>query len=668
MTQDLKTALDNPVDAPIMAREGDKVDADGAHDRPAFPPGCPIRPLGISSNLAGSQLCFYLDVNKQLVGLEAGNRHGKNSLIALFGTKSDWLEEQWPQWSKPVREYDKATKTWTTIKAAEIVGFDQAEASRALIEECARRGIFTAAGRMRGAGAHRSAGGTYNNGLVLHCGDQLLASQHRLDGTISGWKFVEPGLHENYVYRGVPAIPRPAYDEVPGGDAGVIRLVELLQTWNWKRPEVDVRLLLGAIGASFIGGALEWRPNVWITGGKGVGKSTLNSETGVLAGLFGEGVFKTGNASAAAVRQSLQNSTVPVMFDEIEAKEDNRLVQAVIELARISSSGGTQHRGGQDHQAHEFTLRSCFWFSSINIPPLQPQDRSRLAILELKPLLPGAKPPDLGSYHLPQLGRTLIRRMVDGWHRLEGTIAMYHATLSAVGHDARGCMQFGTLLACADLLLHDWDINSDGLPDDEECAHWARLCAPHKMAEIREADPDHEMCLDRLGTSQVQERGGDPRVQLFSWIGDNVDAVARVPGFTDDDEARFGRRLHNIGLKLVNPVWNIERLGADGKAVPSKWGAQAMETTLPGFLAIAGHHRGLETFFDNTAWQRGGWRQSLARFPGAIDGVKVKFGRASKTAVLVPLASVLDDADLPPSSRSDALAEWWAVQVEAAKE
>jgi hypothetical protein len=155
---------------------------------------------------------------------------------------------------------------------------------------------------------------------------------------------------------------------------------ELLRTWNWKRPALDPVLLLGAIGQGYIGGALPWRSNVWITGGRGTGKSALNGRPdegqGIIPQLYGEALFRTGNTSAAAIRQSLKNSTVPVMIDEAEAGADNRKITEVVELARVASSGDKMHRGGQDHQAHEFTLQSPFWFSSINIPPLEGSDRA----------------------------------------------------------------------------------------------------------------------------------------------------------------------------------------------------------------------------------------------------------------------------------------------------
>ncbi len=666
----IRDALDHPQNAPQLVAPGSATSKRAA-ERPPFPPGCPIVPLGMSSDIGGSQACYYLDFNKQLVGLEAGNRHGKNSLIALFGPASDWLEESFPQWSKPVFEGRGANRV--CVKESEIIGFDQAEASRALIEECVRRGIFTAANKMRGNGAHRHE----NNGLVLHCGDKLLTSVHNLDGTIRGWTWIDCGLHGVHVYPGGEKLPRPQPDRA--GPEAAQQLVRLLSTWNWKRKTLDVRLLLGAICAGMVGGALKWRPNIWITGGRGTGKSTLNGEEGVVHQLYGEGLFRTGNASAAAIRQTLRNSTVPVLFDEIEASADNRRVQDVIELARVASSGEKAHRGSADGTAQEFTLRSCFWFSSINIPPLQAQDRSRLGILELQPFEDGAPPPVLADWHLAELGRKLQRRMVDGWARLEATKARYHQALADVGHEPRACDQFGTLLACADLALFDWEEMDDGLPDDEEVAHWADMCRPEKMAEISEATADHVACIDHLLTAQVQARGGDERESLGSWIGKAI-AYECAPLLQNGDregDSRAAARLQQLGLKLVKARWYPEERDRAGKVVKAaRWGTEAFDKDDPIWLAVAGKHQALAKIYEGQTWQDGVWRQSLARttFKGdgwqlsAIDGPKVKFGHQSQRAVLVPLAAVVDESELPDASRPEEAAAWVLAQKKGGAE
>lgn len=638
-------ALDNPAPAPILAEQGDRVAGDGEDDdfRP-FPLDCPISPLGMSSGLDGTQRCYYLNVLGEIVGLEAGNKHGKNHLVALFGHKSRFLEHEWPMWSKPVRE--QVGGKWVVTVESKVVGFDQARASRALIEECSRRGIFEPAGRLRGRGAHRLTGG----GLVLHYGDEIATLRPRANGDLRPLEWHATGLHDRMVYPAAMPLPRPWPRSVP--PVAAIRVAELLRTWNWKRPALDPVLLLGAIGQGYIGGALPWRSNVWITGGRGTGKSALNGRPdegqGIIPQLYGEALFRTGNTSAAAIRQSLKNSTVPVMIDEAEAGADNRKITEVVELARVASSGDKMHRGGQDHQAHEFTLQSPFWFSSINIPPLEGSDRSRLAILELRPFKPGTKAPNFSAYNFADLGRHLQRRMIDAWPRLAETKAAYHSALSTSGHDGRACDQFGTLLACAWLLLND------DVPDESEVAEWALLCVPQRLAEVSDSISDEEACANRLMTELVQPRGRDSREAVSELVGRWIAAkVAGDSGTFDDGKGLY---VEHLGLKVVNPVWHP----ATGDK-PGRWGAESyMPHAAPGYLAVAARHQALDAIFGGTRWQGGGWKQTLARVPGAVEVAAVSFARAKIRAVLVPLHALIDPDELPPLSKPEAVRAWLA--------
>lgn len=104
-----------------------------------FPPDCPVTPLGTAIGDDGGYLCVYRDTHGRKVGI-ADWRHGQIALIALFGGQTAWLEQHYPRWSKPVREYNKAEKRWGTVKEAAIVSFDQPTASRALVRECSRLG------------------------------------------------------------------------------------------------------------------------------------------------------------------------------------------------------------------------------------------------------------------------------------------------------------------------------------------------------------------------------------------------------------------------------------------------------------------------------------------------------------------------------------------------
>lgn len=639
-------ALDNPSPAPTMAEPGERVpERDEDAGDAVFPLDCPVKPLGMSSGLDGSQRCYYLNVNGEIVGLEAGNKHGKNNLVALFGHKSKFLESEWPQWSKPIREYNQSTKQWVEISPAKLVGFDQARASRNLIEECSRRGIFDPVGRMRGRGAHPLNGG----GLVMHFGDGLATLLPRANGSLRDLQWHDTGLHDGFVYPAGTSMPRPWATSVP--PTAALTVAKLLRSWYWKRPDLDPILALGAIGQGYLGGALPWRSNVWITGMRGTGKSSLNGRTGLIPGLFGEGVFRTGNTSAAAIRQMLKNSTRPVMIDEAEPGADNRKITEVVELARIASSGDKLHRGGQDHNAHEFTLQSPFWFSSINIPPMEASDRSRLAILELKPIPAGVPPLDLSKYDFAELGRKLQRRMVDAWPVLAECKHRYHLALAAKGHDSRGCDQFGVLLACA------WMALNDELPEADEVHEWISLCAPDRMAEVSEATSDEEACINALLTQQVQPRGRDSREAISTLIGRAVaGAIAPDTLAGGDDVPR--RAMEQVGLKLVNLHWTPAAGGRSGR-----WGAVRGMAGHPMFLAVSARHKALDDVFSGTKWQGGVHKQTLARIDGAIDGVIVKMADAAMRTVMVPLYAVLHESLLPDASKPDAASAWMTAQV-----
>lgn len=669
-TDPVLDALQNPVDAPRLAEAGDPGpmlgDDDGGarSERPPFPLGGPVKCLGIQSDMSGSIKCYYLDGLGQIVGLDANNRHGKNAMIALYGSGSDFLEASWPQWSKPKKEYDRSSKQWVEVEKARIIGFDQAEASRSHIEECTRRGIFDPTGKLRGRGAHRTDKGH----LVLHLGDALMLPKERANGAVSGYHYADPGAHGGYVYPAFAPSMRPHHEEV-GIDAGQ-RVLQQLQTWNYKRPLLDPMLLLGALVASQLGGFLAWRPVMWIVGPRGTGKSTLDGEPsaneGFIGHLLGPGRMNTANASEAAIRQTLKNSTVPVFIDELEPDAPKEKIDALIALARVAAGGAKGHRGGQDQQAHEFTLRSPFWFSSILQPPLQAQDRSRIVTVELKKLRSDLKKPDFFKMNAAALGAKLLRRVIDQAERLDETIAAYAEALQKRGLDARGQNVYGTLLACADIALYD------ELPDDELVNEWALRCDPASLTDIGDAGSEERSCLDHLLTSPVQARGGDERVTLGSWVGDAIrDAV-------DNEDGSATRRLQQLGLKLVNAKLLDMVEGPDGERVP-RWGTQNYVPHQPGYLAIAWKHRGLDPLFQDTKWRGGVWKQALGRTEiewtagegeqiqrgaiGAIDGVKVKFDRISANAVLVPLCAVIDAEELPASSAAATVAEWLAKQT-----
>lgn len=614
----IAAALDAPVDAPILAKDGDQApfggsDEDDDIDRPRLPHDSPVKALGLGVD---GRTCWYLNVLGQLVHLTP-REHGKGDLNALFAPRTHLISKYWPRWSEP-----KKDRSGNVVKESEIVGFKQDDASEALISACGEAGIFDAQGRVRGRGAHRGD----KRALIIHYGDRVMIAQAASLTKAPVVDWFHTGLHNKMVYPASAPIPRPAHEN--GGAEPIERLLALINTWNWRRGTLDAMLALGWIAQASISGALVWRSHIFVTGGRGTGKSSFNGKEGLCDRLLGNAALRTGNATEAAVRQLLRDQTIPIIFDEFEPNAFNQhKLASVLELARVASSGGDVHRGSSDHKAAEFVLNSAFQFSAILTPHMEPQDRSRFAILELEPLHKDAARLDLDNADLPAIGAALARRMIDGWGRWHETYSLYHDALTDKGHSSRSADTFGTLLAAADLALYDH------LPDAELLADWAAMCAPQGLAEIAGSDEDHTVCLTHLSTTIVQARGGDLRETIGTWLGQ---AAA-----DNDDTARVRSRLGEMGLKLVN----ARLLSGDGE--PERWGAIEHVPGHPCYLAVAQSHRELSSIFADTKFKMKGWVQTLERAPAARRGVKVKFAKGSSlTATLVPIGLLLDPSDV----------------------
>lgn len=595
----IEEALEDAAPAPKVGnRTGDEPQEE-EYQLPFLPPNCPVEPLGING-----QQHFYLDEHRQLIAL-GPDKHGKGHILALFGRKSQMCYNFWPRYSDK-----KNPETGEPI----ITGWRPEEATKALMHACSTRGIFDPQGKVRGTGAHRADDGE----LVLHCGDKIY-----ITGTVAG--YTDPGLIAGYVYPAGQSRPRPDPAEQDSKTGELLRM--MLTAWNWQRPLVDPMLLLGHVGCAMLGGALDWRPHAWITGGSATGKSTLQK---LLRALQGGALIATGNATEASLRQLLKQQTLPVFFDELEATDDGRREKAVIELARVASSGDQVLRGGQNHEGAEFTVRSCFLFSSILLPPMLVQDKNRLAILELDPLEAGAKAPMIDESELKDWGRKIRRRLVDHWHRLDDLFETYKVALAKQGHGGRSADQFGTLLAVADLMLYDE-------VDQETVDYWADMLKADTLAEKSTELPDEEEILHHLATSFVHQRGGDEPMPISRMI-----AKALNP---EDTAARD--RLENFGLRIVAVKWNGETAGAHAPSL-----AAAKQDL---YLAIANNHVGLGKVFESTRWKAGTWQQSFSRVRvtflagngetverRAVRRVKVRFSGAPATwSTLIPLPSIL---------------------------
>ena len=577
-----------PVPEPPAAEERPPAVAPPSPHAPAplylperLPEDCPVTPLGKTPGY-----CYYLDSEHFQRAMKA-TEHSRLGLVELFGREQDWLNRYYPKMVKGEIKFE-----------ADLL-------AKHLIQACAERGAWSPKDRMRGRGGWLGEDGE----LICHFGDRIFAVSAS-EPAPDIFERIAPGTINGRIYPSDIASPLPWSGRVPGGtDAPGAELLALLQTWNWARPELDPTFLIGWIGCAFLGGAIPWRPMAWITGDRATGKSTLHD---LLRSVIGEsGVVSITDTTSAGIYQALGHSTLPVAIDELEAEDDNRRAQAVIKLARAASSGGVVLRGTVDGRAMDFNALSCFLFSSILIPPLLGQDRSRMAFLELGRLAGSGVV--LDKKWLRVRGAQIRRRLMEGWHRWAQTLEAYRRALTDAGHGGRGADQFGSLLAAADLILHDTP------PSTDELEAWGVALNAATMGDQDDSASDHARWLQNLLTSMLDPYSRGERRTVAVWV---ALAAMREPG----DEKAANEILQAAGMRYIKDP--------DGK----EW------------LAVANSHAGLMKLHEKTRWggiagSSGVWRQAAQRVEGAVRSPPIWFhGGHALRCTLIPLDRAIGKA------------------------
>jgi len=542
---------------------------DHADRQTGLPPMCPVTPLGRAGDTY-----FFLNVDGEIDHLKASSS-GKGPIGSLFAGRSRYLEWAWPR-------FGKARKGET----APVVGWEADDARQALMDACAYIGVFDDADRVRGRGAWKDDDG----GLIYHAGDMVLFRG----------RWLAPGRHGEWVFPARPALPRPWPERVSDGSAGPGQeLLDIFETWNWRRSEIDARLLLGWVAMSMLSGALDWRAAAFLTGEKGSGKSTLQA---VVAGVHGRALVKSVNTTGPALYQRLKHDSTPVAIDELEAQAENgggqRQGDQIIQLVRTASSGGTINRGSSEGISREYQCRSAFLLSAINIPAMRGQDQSRFAILALQPFPdpePGVVPadPDFDTSRLELVGRQLLRRMIDGWPRWAATLKAFRHALMEAGHDPRGADQFGALLAAEHIA------RSDAMPDRGALGFWSEALAPSRLSETSHKIEDWRECLlhmlDVMPDQLKHRKGGTNSVGgALALYRESPDTAA-----TDAEDV-----CASVGLALTWPKGELR----------TWWTAR---------LFVPGSHPEVRKLFAGTTWQglsgaTGVWSSTLQRAPAEI--------------------------------------------------
>ena len=529
-----------------------------------LPPDCPVRPLGRQGDDY-----WFLDAWRQLNKVPRKDMKNDVVLLDLFGGRSDYLHHHWPRWGAPGAKGGEP----------KVNGLEPRSVAACLIHATAEIGAVEIDSRVRGRGGWLSEGRA-GVGFVWHGGDRLYAVR---DGQL---KSAPPMAIRSVVYPGGAPIIAPAAT-TQGADKSAAGLFEMLTSWSYSEPLLDPVMLFGWIGCAFAGAALDWRPYVFITGDRGTGKSTLQT---LLRAVLDDALVKGSNVTEASLRQFGRRDCLAMMIDEFEpGEEDDRRTAGVIELARIAASGDDILRGGADHEGARFTMRSSFLFSAVNAPPMNATDRSRMALIALRPLdtARGGKEPVVDA----EIGRVILRLLMDRWPELKPTLEGWRGTLRQAGFSDRAQMTYGTLLAMAELLLGPDVLAAHGVPVENADALGAMFAA--YTEEQRAAQTDNWLeCVQRIYSAPIDawKDGEKPTVGgvLHAWRKDILKT----------HEAN--RRLRLVGLAVA------ERALAPG--APKRR-----------FLAVPNEvAMGPAQLLFRSKFRKGGWANALKQAPDEV--------------------------------------------------
>ena len=410
---------------------------------------------------------------------------------------------------------------------------------------------------------------------VVHLGESML-----VDGEL-----FKPGKlgSSRYIYEAKAGmdIRRAA----PANISKANRLVQLCETLSWES-ELSADLLAGWIVLAPICGILKWRPHIWVTGSAGSGKSTVTKD--IVSPMVGHFALKVeGTTTEPAIRQSMGRDARPVIFDEADAesKQDEERIQRIINLARVSSSGGSVSKGGANGKPTDFNVRSCFFFSSINTSITHHADEGRISKLVIRKDESDQAEDNYGRIlslvselmHEEYAGE-MFARSIKYLSVIEENCRIFTTAAARVFKNRRAADQIGTLLAGRYLC------NSNRKIDQKAAEEWigGRSWNDHTA----------------LGTSSDEMR-------LLTML---CSRIVRVSSATGTKEISIGEAIVGIARQGAAAPFLID----DGIRVLANLGIKVIREE----FVVANVSPSLSKLLEGTTWSRD-WKRPLRMVPGA---------------------------------------------------
>jgi len=470
----------------------------------------------------------------------------------------------------------------------------------------------------------RGAGAWEDNGkLIINTGEFLIIDGEKKE------LYQSPG---RFVYEKTKLHPYEYKNELSEKEMECI--FEILKTIEWEA-NIHPYFLLGWLFLAAYGGALRWRPHLWLTGPKGTGKSWILDN--IVYPLIGSrfSVLAKGSSTPAGVRSGLGNSSLPTIMDEMES-DNNRYaenIDQILKMFRESASGKGQTaatlHGSSDGEGRIWLVQSMALFASIGAGLKHGADKSRFTNICLKaPGKTDIKDREINFKKIDKLSKRItndlgVRFVSLGYslfHEIEKSVIIFSDVCTNLILNRRDGDQIGTLLAGA------WVALNREAPTEEDAIRFVNGLHLKSYFTTGQEKLDEELCLDEILSYKLD----------FS-------CSFKIKKATIGSALSFYFSNRDVHVVSDDTIFEIE----DMEAIKNELALNGIKPGRNGdtpVLQIAVSHPAVRKILKESAWSAM-YDSLLTRLPFSHDTVKgpSRFGGISKRFVEIDAVSIFED-------------------------
>jgi putative DNA primase/helicase len=432
----------------------------------------------------------------------------------------------------------------------------------------------------------------------------------------------------------------PDFDNpFPAEAPEILELLKIIRSVHWA-PEgrnVSVMNMFGWLAIGPICGVLPWRPHLYLSGERGVGKSWIINN--IINRIFGSYAANVkADSTESGLRNILNGNAFPLIFDEAEGEtpEDRQRMAKIIRLARHSATPGESFvaqgvsgGGGQ----RQYAIKSTFLMCSITPQLTASADFTRFGRAHV---MGGLSHYDFVERLLEpaerllteEFSRRFMARMVIRASAMKRVSQLMYQGLAAYNMEQRLIDVYGTYLAGAWLLLRD-DIPESGAA----AMFWAQQTfnmVDELISQVKEVseDKDHVRLFQTLLSSDVKVESLSLGTRTYT-VGELIEMILGRYMFDDGVPTREAvRALAKTGLRLGLSA----RLGQKGE--PLK------EGDVPDCLLIHKKSPQIERILEKTPYAKS-YVDVMSQAKGVRKSDKVvRFDGTSSRVLVIPLENL----------------------------